>query len=161
MATEQKTICVDFDQTICRSLYPGVGPLIPGAKEALQLFKALGYKIIISSCRACSWNWDVYYEGQPHVPAVERKVYKDMVEFLLQNGIPFDEVDDGTKGKVSAAYYIDDKGLRFQNNWDEIAFIIHQEDIKAKVQAAAQAAQAQAQQNSSAPYTAGGLAPKR
>lgn len=143
MASEQKAICVDFDGVICASQYPGLGPLIPGAKEALQLFKALGFKIIISSCRACSWNWDIYYENTPFKHAKDRPVFQDMVKLLDENEIPYDEIDDGTKGKVSAAYYIDDKGVRFQNNWDELAFLIHQEDMKAKLQARQIAQQAQ------------------
>jgi hypothetical protein len=142
---EQKTICCDFDGVICASQYPGLGPLIPGAKQALQLLKALGYRIIISSCRSCAWNWDIYYKDTEFKHAKDRQVFKDMVTFLDENEIPYDEIDDGTKGKVSAAYYIDDKGIRFQNNWEEIAFLIHQEDIRVKVQEQ-QAAQAVAQQ---------------
>lgn len=144
MANNGKTICVDFDGVICDSKYPGLGPLIDGAKEALQLFKALGFTIIISSCRSCSWNWDKYYEGQPVNHASERKVHQDMVEFLQSNGIPYDVIDDGTKGKVSADYYIDDKGIRFTNNWPAIAFLVHQAQIQelAKAANAVQTAQA-------------------
>lgn len=145
MASNGKTICVDFDGVICQSTYPGLGPLIDGAKEGMALLKALGFTLIISSCRACSWNWDQYYAGQPLNHASERKVFQDMVEFLQTNGIPYDVVDDGTKGKVSADYYIDDKGLRFANNWAEIAFLIHQVEIQEKVSKAQSQAQAQAQ----------------
>lgn len=133
MASNGKTICVDFDGVICQSSYPGLGPLIEGAKEALTMFKALGFTLIISSCRSCAWNWDGYYKGQPFVPATERKVHQDMVEFLQTNAIPYDVIDDGTKGKVSADYYIDDKGVRFSNNWSDIAFLIHQAEIQEKV----------------------------
>jgi hypothetical protein len=148
---------VDFDGVICQSVYPGLGPLIDGAKEALQLFKSLGFTIIISSCRSCSWNWDTYYKGQPVTHASERKVYQDMIEFLQTNGIPYDVIDDGTKGKVSADYYIDDKGIRFSNNWPDLAFLIHQAEVQDRVQQYQQAQQAQAQQ-SSQPYTATGQA---
>lgn len=130
MTNNNKTICVDFDGVICQSAYPGLGPLIEGAKEALTMFKALGFQIIISSCRSCAWNWDQYYAGQPFVYAVDRNVHKDMVRFLEENAIPFDVIDDGTKGKVSADYYIDDKGIRFTNNWPELAFLIHQAEIQ-------------------------------
>lgn len=134
MANNGKTISVDFDGVICQSTYPGLGPLIDGAKEALQLFKSLGFTIIISSCRSCSWNWDTYYAGQPVTHASERKVYQDMIEFLQANGIPYDIIDDGTKGKVSADFYIDDKGIRFTNNWADIAFLIHQAEMQERVQ---------------------------
>ena len=130
MANNGKTVCVDFDGVICKSSYPGLGPVIEGAKEALTMFKALGFTIIISSCRSCAWNWDQYYKDQPFVSAVDRKVHQDMVEFLHTNSIPYDVIDDGTKGKVSADYYIDDKGIRFSNNWPELAFMIHQNEIQ-------------------------------
>lgn len=158
MASEKKTVCVDFDQTICKSEYPGLGPLIPGAKEALLLLRALGFHIIISSCRSCSWNWDIYYENTPFKHAKDRQVFQDMVRFLDENEIPYDEIDDGTKGKVSAMYYIDDKGVRFQNNWDEIAFLIHQADIKSKVEAQAAAAISDQQGSSSVQATASQVA---
>jgi hypothetical protein len=134
MANNNKTIAVDFDGVICQSSYPDLGPLIDGAKEALTVFKALGFTIIISSCRSCSWNWDQYYKGQPVTHASDRKVHQDMVDFLQNNAIPYDVIDDGTKGKVSADYYIDDKGVRFSNNWDDLAFMIHQAEIQERLQ---------------------------
>jgi len=135
MASNGKTICVDFDNVICQSVYPGLGPLIDGAKEALDVFKALGFTIIISSCRSCSWNWDQHYAGQPLTHASERKVHQDMVQFLTDNHIAYDVIDDGTKGKVSADYYIDDKGVRFSNNWKDLAFMIHQAEATERLQA--------------------------
>lgn len=143
---EPKAISVDFDKTISDSNYPELGPPITGAKEALTILRALGYKIIISSCRASNMHWDLYYPGTPFVPAVERPVYKAMVDWLKVNEIPYDILDDGTLGKVSAGFYIDDKGIRFENNWEAIVFAIHQFEIQKK-QAAAQAAnQTRAQQ---------------
>jgi hypothetical protein len=44
-----------------------------------------------------------------------------MKMFLDANDVPYDEIDDGTKGKPFCSLYIDDKGLRFTNNWSEIA----------------------------------------
>lgn len=134
--TEPKAIAVDFDKTICDSKYPELGPAMPGAKEALTILRSLGYKIIISSCRASNMHWDLYYPDTPFTPAVERPVYKAMVDWLKLNEIPYDILDDGTLGKVSAEYYIDDKGLRFENNWDAIVFAIHQKQIQDKTNAA-------------------------
>ncbi len=141
---EPKTISVDFDLTLCQSNYPDLGPVIPGAKEALTILKSLGYRIIISSCRSCGWNWEEYYPGTSFVPATERPVYKAMVDWLKVNDIPYDIIDDGTKGKVSASYFVDDKAIRFENNWDQIVFAIHQKEMADKQQAlqAAQAPQA-------------------
>lgn len=130
MALEPKTICVDFDQTICDSTYPGLGPLKWGAKEAMEELKRMGFFIIVSSCRSCSWNWDVYYGDSPHVPAVDRKVHQDMVQFLNEHEIPYDVVDDGTKGKVSASYYVDDKGVRYTGNWIQTLDFIKAQERK-------------------------------
>lgn len=116
---EPKTICIDFDQTLCDSVYPDVGPSKPGAREAMLAFKEMGFTIIISSCRSCGWNWDIYYGDDPVIHAKDRKVFQDMERWLAENDIPYDILDCGEKGKVSASYYIDDKGVRYNNNWDE------------------------------------------
>lgn len=126
---EKKTACVDFDGTLCGIDYPRIGPIKPGAKEAMQLLRRLGYYIIISSCRSCAWNWSEYYGDTAPTHASERPVYQEMIAWLDKNEIPYDEIDDGTRGKVSADIMIDDKGLRFNNNWDEtMAAIINLEE---------------------------------
>jgi hypothetical protein len=118
--TEPKTICVDFDQTICDSNYPSLGPPKMGAREALQALRDMGFRIIVSSCRSCGWNWELYYPGKPFVPACDRPTHKDMESWLRANRMPFDIIDDGTLGKVSATYYVDDKAIRFENNWEDV-----------------------------------------
>ena len=123
---EPKTVSVDFDQTLCDSVYPDVGPPKEGAREAMQSLKEMGFFIIVSSCRSCSWNWDIYYGDTPHMHACDRDVYKAMVRWLDENQIPYDLVDDGTKGKVSASYYVDDKAVRFENNWPDVVSQIRQ-----------------------------------
>lgn len=113
------TIAVDFDQTLCNSDFPACGPAKDNAKEALIFFRSLGFRILIWSCRTCHWNYDTF-GGDPTQPTLERDNVKLMVAMLEENGIPFDEVDDGSRGKPTADYYIDDKGVRFENNWLEI-----------------------------------------
>lgn len=107
------TICVDFDGTLCDHAYPGIGDVKPHAAYALKSFRQWGFRIIISSCRSCSWHEEIFGGG----PALERERVKEMIAFLEANDIPFDEIDDGTKGKPLADYYIDDKGIRFDANW--------------------------------------------
>jgi hypothetical protein len=110
---------VDFDDTLCDGAYPAIGKVKPGAKEALSLFRKLGYRVIIWSCRCCHWDYNIY-GGDPEQPVPERKHVIEMVTWLDANGIEYDEVDDGSKGKPSVDFYIDDKAIRFENNWDEI-----------------------------------------
>jgi len=57
---------------------------------------------------------------------------QEMIEFLDKHQIPYDEVDNGTKGKVTADIMIDDKGLRFEDNWNQIAAWVYLMDKKDK-----------------------------
>ena len=126
---EPKTIVVDFDDTIAVPDYPHVKELKPGAKEALQAFRDMGFTILISSCRACAWNWESYYGNEPINHASERLAFIQMKRFLDENEVPYDILDDGTKGKPSGAFYIDDKAVRFEDNWAEIVrFIAEREE---------------------------------
>lgn len=118
-----RRIAVDFDGTLCDQAFPHIGKIKPGAKEALTVFRALGFKVVIWTCRTCHWDYDVY-GGDPSEPTMERERVKEMVRWLNDNGIPYDEIDDGSKGKPGADYYIDDKGIRFSDNWENIASAI-------------------------------------
>lgn len=54
-------------------------------------------------------------------PVDGRDYVKEMETWLKKHEIPFTRIDRGDEGKVVAVAYIDDKGIRFQNNWEEIA----------------------------------------
>ncbi len=104
-------IAVDFDGTVVDHDYPRIGKLKPGAKAALMAMRKAGHKIIIWTCR-------------------HGKEEREVRMFLLDNDIPFDTVnmpipgaDMGTR-KVFADLYIDDKGIRFEDNWDELRRVI-------------------------------------
>jgi hypothetical protein len=118
-----RIVAVDFDGTLFDFAYPGIGPVKPGGKEALQRFKDLGYKVLIYSCRTCKHYPEIFsYPGE--VLDMNRKVVRDMIEALDLHEIPYDSIDDGTMGKPMADFYCDDKGIRFNNNWDEISDFI-------------------------------------
>lgn len=95
-------IAIDFDGTICRGTYPAIAGEQPYAKEVINRLKGDGHYIIIWTCRT----------GKPLL---------DAVNWLLQQGIAFDRVNDhnpdnvaqyGDGGnKVYAHCYIDDKNL--------------------------------------------------
>jgi len=118
-----KRIAVDFDGTLCDMAFPEIGAPKVGAVEAMKVLRALGFKIIIWSCRCCHWDYDVY-GGDPKQPVMERDKVQDMIAWLEAHGIEYDEIDDGSRGKPSADYYIDDKGIRFEDNWMNIAAFI-------------------------------------
>jgi hypothetical protein len=116
-------IAVDFDGTCCDMEFPLIGAPKKGVKEALTRFRELGYQIMIWSCRTSHFNYDVF-GGDPRQSTMERDRVKDMIAWLNLHGIPYDEVDDGSRGKPGADFYIDDKGIRFDesqgNNWATI-----------------------------------------
>lgn len=127
-----KRIAVDFDNTLCDGVFPEIGKVKPGAKEALAIFRTLGYRVIIWSCRTCHWDYDVF-GGNPEQPTLERSRVKEMIEWLDANGIEYDEVDDGSRGKPGADFYIDDRAIRFEDNWNDIAFHVLNTVIKQRL----------------------------
>jgi guanylate kinase len=44
-------VAVDFDSTLFTEVYPGIGELIPGARETVNWLYDAGHKIIINTCR--------------------------------------------------------------------------------------------------------------
>jgi hypothetical protein len=104
-------IAVDFDGTIVEHEFPDIGPLKQGAVDALKAFKKAGHQIVIWTCR----------KGEEE---------RQLRSFLKEKKIPFDTVNTPVPGfdlgtrKIYADIYIDDKGLRFQENWNELRKMI-------------------------------------
>lgn len=93
-------IGVDFDNTLVFG-----DKALPGAKEAINILREKGHKIVIHSCNNASW--------------IER--------VLNNNDIRFDwiyEYKDGS-GKPLCDLYVDDKSYHFKGNWhDEVTDIM-------------------------------------
>ena len=104
-------IAVDFDGTVVEHAYPKIGELKPGAKAALVAFRKAGHKIAIWTCR-------------------HGKEEQEVRSFLNANDIPYDTINNPVMGadlgtrKIYADLYIDDKGLRFEDNWDEVRRLV-------------------------------------
>ena len=102
--TEPTTICLDFDGVLAHYIkWDGtIGELIPEGRRLALMLKRRGYKIVIQSCRT-------------HIDfnAVEKNK-REMEEWLLNNDIPFDEIE--TDGKAFAHVYVDDRGVNFPSN---------------------------------------------
>ena len=94
-----RTIACDFDGVIHDWAHPKpgrkMGLPMPGTKEALELLKSAGYKILIHSCNR---------------PQVIR-------DFMSYYALPYDSIWE-SQGKPVADVYLDDKGLRFET-WNE------------------------------------------
>ncbi len=118
----QKIIAIDFDGTMCDHQFPSIGPAKPGLKDAIDRLRSLGFYILIWTCRTCHFNYNVF-GGDPTIHTFERPAVKAMIEWLKENEIQYDEVDDGSRGKPLADFYVDDKAIRFDENtnWFSIA----------------------------------------
>jgi len=110
---EQKNIAVDFDGVIHnfnKGWHDGTcyGDPIEGSLEAIkELYK--------------DWNIIIFTaKGRPDRPLVNGKTGIELVEEWLDKHDVLQYVDEITWEKPRAEYYIDDKGIKFDNNWDEI-----------------------------------------
>ena len=88
-------IAVDFDNVIVVGKEP-----LPGARDAINLLRELGHKVLVHSCNREAW----------------------IKEVLDNNDMRYDKVHGNeSKGKPMADLYIDDKGYHFpyNGNWNE------------------------------------------
>lgn len=105
----KKTICIDFDGTICQKQSYGGGEIWqdpqPHAKEVINNL-AQEYEIVVFTTRA-----------NPEIPGnVEEKI-NVVADWLDKHGIYYDRI---TATKPMAMVYIDDRGLRF-TNWHDMS----------------------------------------
>lgn len=127
-------VCIDIDGTLCEikqahQTYADVQPL-PGAIAQLKAMRDAGYYIILATARhmkTCDAN----------VGMVVARQGKTLLNWLDDHQIEYDEI---WFGKPNADLYIDDRALRFNNNWHEI-------DIKALEQLAKPEAVSATQEN--------------
>lgn len=108
-------IAVDFDGTLCKSQYPAIGDVMPGAWDVMHELHEAGHYLIIWTCRT----------GQR---------LADAVNWLLEMDIPFNRINDhcpdnvakyGDGGpKVYADLYIDDKNLGGFPGWYQVKAIL-------------------------------------
>lgn len=101
-------LAVDFDMTVVNSHpFPKIQGLRKGAKKYLNKLHAEGFGIIIWTCRT---NKEGEYSDE-----------NDAINYLVENGVRFDLVNDNHIAlqnafknncrKIACDYYIDDKGL--------------------------------------------------
>lgn len=107
-------ICIDLDGTICTirkdgETYADV-KVKPGAAERIRALRAAGHTIIINTAR------NMGSTGH-NVGKALKNVGKITFEWLEKNGIEYDEI---FFGKPNADITIDDRVVRFQDNWNEM-----------------------------------------
>jgi phosphoglycolate phosphatase-like HAD superfamily hydrolase len=100
---KSKTLCIDFDETI-RSRLDDLP--INGVAEVLSKLQKKGYRIVISSARINVKMWGELAHFR----------IDDIKNWLNKYHIPYDDV---VAYKPAAALYIDDKGYRFEGDWEK------------------------------------------
>ena len=110
---ELKNNAIDFDgviHTFDRGWHDGTcyGEPIAGS---LDIVKSLSerYNVIIFTAKA-----------RPDRPLVNNKTGKELVTEWLEHHNVLQYVVEVTHEKPRAQYYIDDKAIKFDNNWEEI-----------------------------------------
>jgi len=110
---DKKRIMIDFDGVI-HSYDNGwqggkiYGKVIEGTKEAIDSLKDKGFEIVIFTTRASNTH---------NINPKSEQLVSDMENWLNTNNIYFDKI---TSEKLGAVVYIDDRAIRFENNWNDI-----------------------------------------
>ena len=109
-----QVISVDFDETIAKKAeFPKMGEPIVGVAGALRKLRKAGYKVRIFTCRL---NGHHFKEDK----AEYLKQKREIEDYLKKHDIPHDGVVEAKEGKIFAEYYIDDKGIHFDGQWNKI-----------------------------------------
>lgn len=106
----ERNIVMDFDGTICAFRFPDTGPPEPDVREALERIRAAGYRVVIHSCRT---------RAAGHA--------KIIMDYMAKHDLPYDEIC--VSDKPFAMAYIDDRGIRYEGNWAEIAERVERGDL--------------------------------
>lgn len=126
MNNKKLRICIDLDGTICEirhdpQTYADV-KVKPGARERIHQLRAAGHTVIINTAR------NMGSTGH-NVGKALKNVGKMTFEWLEKNGIEYDEI---FFGKPNADITIDDRVVRFQDNWNEITEDLLEKEARAK-----------------------------
>ena len=106
-------IAIDLDKTIIKSApWPNMGEPYPGAVEALNMFKDMGFKIMIWTARMTMTDPE---GGHQNV----NKIQKEIEDHLRSHCVPFDFVMPYKK-PAFVFRFIDDRAIKFKGDWDEV-----------------------------------------
>lgn len=112
----KKIIAVDFDNTLNYYEKWGDGTIIDnpieGGIEALKMINEFGWRIVIFTCRV---NPAINGDDVPRQYSMLRK-------WLDKYGLSFVEI--AMEGKPTAEIYVDDRGIKFEDNWNRIVSIV-------------------------------------
>lgn len=124
--TKNKRIIVDLDDTLCWTKNSNYRESVVDAAvlEKLKYYKDIGFEIVISTSRNIRT-----YEG--NIGKINANTLPIIVEWLVQNSVPFDEIYVGKPWCGENGFYIDDKAIRPSEfkmlNYDQIIDLISKE----------------------------------
>lgn len=126
MENKKLRICIDLDGTLCEIRKEGQSyadvKVKDGAAQRVKELRDAGHTIIINTAR------NMGSTGH-NVGKALKNVGQITFEWLEKNGIEYDEI---FFGKPNADITIDDRVLRFQDNWNEITEELLTKEAKAK-----------------------------
>lgn len=116
----QKRVVVDWDGVCVPSEWPGHPGLFPGTKEALRAFLDAGLEVVICSTRLAPRAVD-------EVTSLPRRdkdrEYRYIRRTLDEAGL--EEVGIWRRPwKPGALFYVDDKAIRFDGDWNTVVMQI-------------------------------------
>lgn len=116
---ESKTICVDIDHTLCVPTEPGRyedAECMPGAREVLKDLRSAGWIIVLLTGRHFN-HWQT------------------TTEWLSRNRFEYDQI---VFGKPPARFYLDDRAIPFDGDWNAVRariLDVQHEDDRSTVEA--------------------------
>ncbi len=114
----KRVILVDLDGTIATDAeYPAIGKPQDGVKEALQKLKDAGYRIRVYTCRLNGEHWK---DSSEEHHGEYKQTASDIEEYLRDNEIPYDDIVEWDEGKPFGSWYVDDKALNYDGDWQAI-----------------------------------------
>lgn len=116
-AQHRPVIAIDFDGTIVKHNFPGIGELMEGAKEVINEWYDKGYYILVWTCRN---------NHEPDHPEWDQAPISAVRQFLIDNGVKFHGINQQQPGlgfylesrKIFANVYIDDRNLGGFPGWN-------------------------------------------
>lgn len=115
LAARQPTVVVDWDGVCVEDKWPEMGEWLPGAKEGLRALLDAGYKVRIHTCRLHNKDLD----EETLVSPEQRRAEWERVRSMLGEADLW-EVDIVNEDKPPATYYVDDKAIRFEGDWQKV-----------------------------------------
>lgn len=107
---------VDWDGTCVEEIWPGMGDWLPGAVDALKRLAAEG-KTVVYSVRCCLDEMDSVTPRGPEDVAFEVARVRRKLDSA---GLRHIEIFPPDRGKPPARFYIDDRAIRFNGDWDAV-----------------------------------------